>query len=554
MGSSGFLLSGAEVGWGTALTTAAQELFTMDHQPVRVVIAGGGTAGWISAALIAAEHPHTAQVVLVESSDIPIIGVGEGTWPSMRRTLQRVGFPESLLITDCDATFKQGTEFIDWARASSGHRYYHPFSLPTEYASVNLAEYWLLHGGEMAFADFVTPQAGAISAGRAPKHAGTPEYAFQLNYGYHIDATRFAALLARHVRSFPNVSHVVAGVEGVETTPAGDIGALRLDTGEKLPGDLFIDCTGQRALLIGRHFGESLVGLREILPNNRAIAVQVAPAAEPQPLPSTTLSTALSSGWVWDIGLQSRRGVGYVHSSDHIGEDEATAEFQAYISRSTPSVDASSLAYRCLRFEPGYRHRPWVRNCVAVGLSAGFLEPLEASSIALIEQAASFISDHLPREPGMLPLLASRFNRKMNYHWERVVEFLKLHYVLSARDDSAYWRDCRDPAGVPAALAEKLLLWQQQAPWHDDAPRIDELFPSASYQYVLYGMGFRPRYSARGRGSHESAFARADAALRDTRENTRRLLKVLPENRDLLAAIAGSPRGTQGVSAPCHVA
>ena len=173
-----------------------------------------------------------------------------------------------------------------------------------------------------------------------------------------------------------------------------------------------------------------------------------------------------------------------------------------------------------------------------MGLSAGFVEPLEASALALIEQSASIIAGQLPRDRRAMDLVGRRFNGKMGYHWERVVEFLKLHYATSRRDDSEYWRDNRATDSCPEGLREKLNLWRQQTPWHDDAPRLDELFPSASYQYVLYGMGFRPCHTGADRVSYSRLRERADEVFHSVREQGRRMVRALPSNRDLVCAIA----------------
>lgn len=510
----------------------------MHEVTYRVVIVGGGAAGWITAGLVAAGNRRVAgrelEVVLVESPDIPTIGVGEGTWPSMRATLRKIGIGEAELIRECDATFKQGTHFIGWAGEGEQHHYYHPFSLPAEYSSLNLADYWLAHGRRTPFAEFVTPQARVIAAGLAPKQQSTPDYAFNVNYAYHLDAGKFAQLLRRHAVGHLGVRHVAGTVEGVDLHPHGDIAAVRLAAGERLQGDLFVDCTGPRALLIGRHLGIDLVPVQGYLFNDAAIAVQVPRTKANEPIASATLATAVPTGWIWDIGLQARRGVGHVYSSAHTDEARATEVARQYVSRTSPEVRLEELSFRSIRFEPGYRRAFWVNNCVAVGLSGGFIEPLEASALALVEQCASFIARQLPADRAIMSAAARRFNDKMRYHWERIIEFLKLHYVLSARRDSAYWRDARAEASWPDGLGDRLALWQQQPPWHDDAPRVDELFPSASYQYVLYGMGFEPRYHRTCDADRDDERERADRVLHANEQKARQLLNLLPAHRDLI--------------------
>ncbi len=509
----------------------------------KVVIVGGGSAGWITANVLAAalrgrtEQPM--QVRLVESADIPAIGVGEGTWPSMRGTLQRIGIAEEELLAACDASFKQGTRFLGWADGSDADAYTHPFSWPLEYARANPARRWLAHGRSRPFAESVTPQAAVVARGLAPKQPSAPPYAFTVNYGYHLNAVKFAELLRRHALERLGVTRLAATVLRVEPQSNGDIAALHLDTGARVDGDLFVDCTGHRALLLGEHYGCGLVSVADQLFNDAAIVAQV-PYANPDTdaIASATLSTAQAAGWIWDIGLQSRRGLGYVYSTAHEDEAGAVRALRRYVARTSPSTDADRLGYRKLGFRPGYRRWFWVRNCVAVGLSAGFVEPLEASALALVEQSADIVGRQFPMDREIMDVVAKRFNAKMHYHWQRIVEFLKLHYAASRRDDSAFWRDNRAPGSWPEGLREKMTLWQQQPPWHDDAPMVDELFPSASYQYVLYGLGFRPRYAAAVGGGQPPSAAEADAASARVRAEARKLTTLLPSTRALVRAVA----------------
>jgi hypothetical protein len=339
------------------------------------------------------------------------------------------------------------------------------------------------------------------------------------------------------------VEYVSAHINGVERTQDGDIARLILDEGE-LAGDLFVDCSGQQSLLLGQQMGVELIPADGILFNDRALAVQVPYENSDASIASTTHSTAQEAGWIWDIGLQSRRGLGYVHSASHTTPDQAYRALCQYIEQTSPATDVAALTFRELSFVPGYRKTFWDRNCVAIGLSAGFIEPLEASALALVEQSANILCDHFPSTRQIMDVVSKRFNEKMHYHWQGIIEFLKLHYVLSQRQDSEYWLDNRDPNSCPESLTEKLLLWQQQAPWHDDAPRIDELFPSASYQYVLYGMH---QQQLHGRQSHSRLakdLVKAQGAVKMTRERGRQMRAALPSNRDLIRSMserAGTP-------------
>lgn len=515
----------------------------MNKPTARVVIVGGGTAGWITASLLAADHGRTTgrliDVTLIESPDVPTIGVGEGTWPSMRGTLQRIGIAELDLVRQCDASFKQGTHFRDWSTLPSD--YYHPFSLPLEWPTLPVTSCWLDSGTDASFAEFVTPQAEVIEAGLGPREAGMPPYSHVVNYGYHFDAGKFAKLLHDHAVDTLGVHYVSANVEHIDTEADGDISGLRLDTGQVVEGDLFVDCTGQKSLLLGQHFGVKFIPVKDVLFNDRAIAVQVPHESANDPIASATVSTAVDAGWIWDIALRSRRGLGYVHSSAHAGEDEAIATLEAYVRERFPATALDDLTFRTIPFEPGYRETFWVNNCVAIGLSGGFIEPLEASALALIEQAAMLLSRQFPADRELMRIVAGRFNAKLDYHWQRVIEFLKLHYVLTKRDDTPYWQDNRKTEHCPTELADKLVLWQQQSPWYDDAPHVDELFPSASYQYVLYGMGFRPKHLRTGGPASQEERQRVDRALHQSAERARQMRTRLPTNRQLLEGLIALP-------------
>lgn len=499
-----------------------------------VVIVGGGSAGWLTAAVLAAEHrygsPDGLQVTVLESPDIGPIGVGEGTWPSMRDTLRKVGVSETALIRECDASFKQGSRFGGWANGTETDHYFHPFVLPQGYTEANLVAAWLQHHAEVPFADLVCFQPHLCAHGKAPKQTATPEFAAVANYGYHFDAGKFGLLLKRHCTERLGVRHLLDHVVGIDSADNGDIASLQTKAHGAVAGDLFVDCTGMASLLLGQHFGVALVPQRQVLFNDSALAVQVPYPREDHPIASLTLATAQSSGWVWDIGLPTRRGVGHVYSSSHTSDDAAERELRRYIERSGGPKDIASP--RKLSFQPGYRQKFWHRNCVAIGLSAGFVEPLEASALALVELSATMVSEDMPATREAMDIVARRFNDAFIYRWERVVDFLKLHYALTRRRDTAYWRDHGLPESVPQRLRDSLTLWRHRPPSRHDLVRVEEPFPSASYQYVLYGMGFRPEPGAYDRRADGAD--RADGFFREAAALTRKMLPALPSNRDLI--------------------
>ena len=511
----------------------------MEDRISKIVIVGGGSAGWLTAGVIAAEHRVDSQahppfeMVLIESPDVPTIGVGEGTWPSMRATLQRMGLSETDFVRTCDASFKQGTFFRNW-QTGSGDTYSHPFTVPVNYAETNLAPHWLEATHAPQFADAVTPQTALFADCLAPKQITTPEYAFVVNYGYHLDAGKFAELLRQHCTEKLGVKHIKANVSQINAAENGDIRSVTTDRAGEISGDLFIDCTGARSLLLGDHFKVPFDSRQAFIFNDTALAAQVPYAEENQPIQSCTWSTAQTAGWIWDIGLPTRRGTGHVYSSAHISEDEATAQLLTYIKEIAGDTAAKSTTPRKIRFEPGHRREFWHKNCVAIGMSSGFVEPLEASALVMIELAAGMIADQLPPTRHVMDIVASRYNSKFQRHWNQIIEFLKLHYVLSARDDSPYWRDNRTTASIPEKLSEQLALWHYRTPWHQDAEAVDDLFPTASYQYILFGMGFRPL--PRHTSSHLQS-SRQRQAIELFEKNSARaaqLRKALPSNRELL--------------------
>jgi 2-polyprenyl-6-methoxyphenol hydroxylase-like FAD-dependent oxidoreductase len=489
-----------------------------------IVIVGGGSAGWLVAGVLAASHRERLQITLVESPDVAPIGVGEGTWPSMRDTLHKIGVSEADFFRECDAAFKQGSRFNQWVDGSADDRYFHPFVLPQGYGDVDLAGRWRARFQEVPFAELASFQPHLCVNGRAPKQVGTPEFAAVANYGYHLDAGKFGIFLRKHCVGKLGVVHVADHVTGITSHDNGDIAALQLKQGGALAGDLFVDCTGMQSMLIGQHFGVPFISQKHVLFNDSALAVQVPYASEDSPIASQTTSTAQSAGWIWDIGLPTRRGVGYVYSSAHIDDDRAEGELKKYLRQTGTPPDHAPP--RKLTFQPGYRERFWHRNAVAIGLSSGFIEPLEASALALVEMSAAMLSDDMPATREAMDIVARRFNEAFTYRWERVIDFLKLHYVLSRRDDSAYWRDNRST--VPARLQDLLTLWRERSPTRHDFYRIEEVFPPASYLYILAGMRFESRA---GDGAEQHP---ADDCFRDTAELTRKMLGGLPGNRQLI--------------------
>ncbi len=469
-------------------------------KPVQhVLIVGGGTAGWLTAAYLARTlgcgAPGAVRVTLVEASDIPTIGVGEGSFPSLRGTLAAIGIDEARFVRECHATFKQGIRFEHWVHApgtpgapgaAGADHYFHPFNQPSQRPDgPELLPYWLLGaaGPGAAFAAAATMQKRVADARHAPKRATDADYLGPMNYAYHFDAGRLATLLAAQARTL-GVAHVVGTVERVQQAEDGAIAAVVTREQGALAADLFIDCSGFRAALIGGALGSPLRSAADSLFVDRALALQVPYAQADAAIASYTISTAHEAGWTWDIGLHQRRGVGCVYSSRHCADARAEDLLRAHIGPA-----AEGLQPRMLKLEVGHREQQWVRNCVAVGLSGGFVEPLEASGVGLVETAAYLIAHLFPFDGDMAPV-ARRFNRFMDQRYRRVIDFVKLHYGLTQRRDSAFWRDNTDPAGMSDTLRERLAMWRCRAPHRLDFDTDIEMYPPSSWQYVLYGMEY----------------------------------------------------------------
>jgi tryptophan halogenase len=442
--------------------------------PRRIVIVGGGTAGWMAAAalgrLLGAAGPT---VTLVESDAIPTVGVGEATIPPIQSFHAMLEIDEAEFLAATGGSYKLGIRFEGWGRP--GDVYIHPFGrIGTEIAGTPFAAQWLRarQAGAAAPLDRYSLEARAAAAGRFshPIPNGDSPLS-RIGYAYHFDAGRYAAFLRGHAERSGVVRHegtVVAAERG-----SAGIAAVRLADGTRIPGDLFVDCSGFRALLIEEALGAGWEDWSAWLPCDRAVAVASAP--DPAPLPLTR-AIARPAGWQWRIPLTHRTGNGHVFAAAAMSEDEATALLLA-------TLDGEPLGDpRTLRFATGHRRRFWIGNCVALGLAAGFMEPLESTSIHLVQRGLRHLLQMLPAEGPPAPALVQRYDRLMTAEFTRIRDFLVAHYHLNARPER-FWRD-RAAAAVPPGLAEKLALFAAGGRIFREA---DELFNETSWLAVLTG-------------------------------------------------------------------
>ena len=458
----------------------------------RILIVGGGSAGWITAnvlhALLNAGGRQFAEITLVESPNIPRIGVGEATVPSIRRTLQLIGLSEAEFMQATDATFKAKIRFVDW---NAGTAFDHPFDRRQRPETDSAVGAWLASGDEPdSFAKAFSILSNTSERGHAPKAIGWPDFASTFPYAYHLDAIKLAGLLTE-IGTQRGIKHLLGNVADVEVGEDGNIASVRTETSDHLSADLYIDCTGFRSVLMSGALGVGYRSLGDKLLCDRAVTMRVPyDLCSPESIKPYTLATARRAGWSWDIPLRNRRGLGYVYASRFISDEDATHELRA-----AEGPHASDLETRIIRFTSGKRHRSWSGNCVAVGLADGFLEPLESSGLYMIEFAAESLGELIPLATKQPQQTASVFNARMDRLYEEVAEYLNLHYVTSARRDTPFWKAATSEDAVLNGVRDKLDLWRHKRPSDLDFERAQRLFSLESYEYLLFGMGFtRPEH------------------------------------------------------------
>ena len=481
----------------------------------RVVVAGGGTAGWVAATALVRHLGPLLDITLIESDEIATVGVGESTVPTSRTFHDLMGINERAFMSATQATFKLGIEFRNWGEI--GDRYIHSFGTTGKRPNwmADFHHFWLSarsrgFGGDLADYYFEL-QAG--EANRCSTESQPP-----LNYAYHIDASRYARFL-RGLAEPAGVKRVEGKIQQVELDPeSGFIAGLVLESGQRVEGDLFLDCTGFRALLIEQALETGFEDWGQWISTNTAVAVQSRSVAPPEPY---TAAIAHEAGWRWRIPLQHREGNGVVFNSDFMSADEAHAKLLA-------DIDGEPLTEPwLLRFRTGTRRKAWNRNCVALGLAGGFIEPLESTSIHLMKVAVTRLIEDFPFD-GCHDALIERFNRKSRTEFEGIRDFIILHYHQTERDDSGFWRRCRT-MDIPDSLAQRIALFRETGMAYQAQ---EELFRVDSWVQVLQGQRLQPR------GHHRVPALMTDEdlaqALADLRTNIATAVAGLPGHPDFL--------------------
>jgi tryptophan halogenase len=491
----------------------------------RIVVLGGGTSGWMAALALTSGLPHSS-VTVVESEDVGIVGVGEATFPSIRAFHDIVGVNEAEFLRATNGTYKLGVQFADWLE--QGSDYFHTFGSlgETDGAGALWGQYLRAH--DAAGRKSAAPETlGTLGEQCLPAVMGMqnrfcmpdPQSGADFAYAYHFDAALYAPFL-RNLAIKHGATRIEGKVVEVARRPDGGVASLRLADGRVIAGDLFIDCSGFASLLLGKTLGEPFIDYSDWLPVDRAWACAAERGAAP--LTPYTRAKALEAGWSWRIPLRSRTGFGHVFSSRHIDEERARAQLLS-------QMDGTPLGEpRLLRFTTGHRARFWVNNVVALGLASGFLEPLESTSIYLVQMGIGRLMTALQNSKSIGDDVKRNYNVGLLRHYERCRDFIILHYCLTGRRDSQFWRDMVNMA-LPDTLAFKMHAWRQSGLLHQYD---EEAFYPTSWLAIYAGMNYWPE-----RCDPRYAEVQGDASarwLRERRAKVAQLVGTLPTHEQFL--------------------
>jgi tryptophan halogenase len=502
----------------------------MEQQKIRsIVIVGGGTAGWMTATGLATILCKQYSIRLVESDEIGIVGVGEATIPPIQGFNHLAGIDEAEFLRATNGTFKLGVEFVNWGRR--GDRYMHGFGrLGQDLGTIGFDQYWhkmraLGKAGDLA--DYsITRAAARANKFMLPRGDLGDSPLADIRYAYHFDASLYARYL-RTVSEGRGVERIEGKIVQVsQRAHDGHVDAVVLENGQRVEGDLFIDCTGFRGLLIEQTLETGFEDWSHWLPCDRALAV---PCESAPVLTPYTRATAHQSGWQWRIPLQNRIGNGHVYCSRYISDDEAAAVLLA-------NLDGKPLADpRPIRFTTGMRKKAWNKNVVAIGLSSGFMEPIESTSIDTIQNAIQMLIDYFP-DQGFSQADIDAYNERSRTYYEGIRDFIILHYKLNQRDDAAFWQDCAH-MDIPNTLRHKMELFAS----HGRVRRVNnELFSEVAWQQVMAGQNLVPQ------GYHPLVDLQDEASidqyLQDVAGVIRQCVDVMPTHDEFITAIvAGQP-------------
>ncbi len=509
----------------------------MTERIEHITIVGGGTAGWMAAAYLVTELNRRAEgppvrITVIESPRFGTVAVGEATVPAMPFWLRNLGISETDFMRWCDASFKLAVRFVGWNRGPDGKPldFFHPFDL-MEDTIFGFSPAYHFHkfgspSGTNDFSEYWSPMPALIRNMRGPKTLASRDYDATVRYAYHLDAGLFAEYL-QGIALSRGVEHVQDDMVDVELGEDGLVAALQLQDRGRWPVELVLDCTGFRSLILQKALGVPFESYDKYLLNDRALALRL-PHQDPSAILPATTSTALGAGWVWRVPLHSRVGTGYVFSSAFRSDDEAIAEFLDHLGPGAAGAEPRAIAMRVGRARQG-----WFRNCIALGLSSGFAEPLESTAIYLIDMGLKWLVNYFP-DKGFDPALGKRYNALMEQLYTEIRDFIALHYCTSNRTDSPYWQAVRSELEVPDSLQEQLDVLNHALPNSDDFER-GLLFSYISYIIVLFGK----RHFDGVRFTAEQSISRADweSWMRHIGTITDKMVRELPGHHQLLSAI-----------------
>lgn len=509
-----------------------------------VVIVGGGTAGWMTASYLAVAFGPRLSITLVESEQVGTIGVGEATFSTIRHFFDYLGLEEQDWMPQCAASYKLAIRFQDWR--APGHHFYHPFERPETVQGFTLLDWWLRgEAGRGPFDECCFLTWSMCESRRSPRQldgslyvggldgplgrSTLSEQREQFPYAYHFDAD----LLAKFLQSYSTargVRHVVDDVVEVGQDTRGWITHVRTSGHGDLAGDLYVDCTGFRGLLINRTLGEPFRSFSDVLPNNRAVSLRVPRAPGARDVAPYTTATAMPAGWIWTIPLDQRDGTGYVYSDQFCTPEEAERTLREFAAPGSDGLLANHVAMRIGRTE-----RPWVKNCVAIGLAAAFVEPLESTGIFFIQHGIEELVKHFPKgDPD--PRVVADYNRRAAYVVDGVKEFLVLHYRAAKRDDTPYWKEAKiRPA--PDGLLERMTYGSRTLLDESGIYPHYHGFEAYSWNTMLLGLGSGPQTSRPAVGLMDGG--RALAAFEALQAQAQRTVAALPGCGDYLDRLAG---------------
>lgn len=452
-----------------------------------ITIVGGGTAGWIAANLFAKQWPNK-KISLIEAPDIPTVGVGEGSTPYIQKLFETLEIEEETWMAECNATFKNGITFSNWSSVPGCTSYFHPFFSEIDELHIPTFEHncylrrkgndVITHPDNFFLLKKLTDQS---KKPHSPKH-----FPFKNIYAYHFDAELLGKFLRKNAIKL-GVKHIVAKVNTVETNVNGEIACVHTNTNKRYFADFFIDCTGFRALLINKTLNVPFISFADNLFNDSAVAI--ASPFDPMYKPQT-VSTAMKAGWAWHIPLTNRVGNGYVYSSRYLSNEEAEQELRAKIGPSAKEMKA-----RHLKMRVGRTKYHWYKNCLAVGLSQGFIEPLEATALHIVQDTIEQFIKAIDMAKNNSYEYQDHFNQSVTFGYESLRDYIVLHYLSNSRNDSQYWIDARNKINISASLNKIMQTWFSGGNLKEELinQQVEHFYSSMSWHAMLSGVGLFPK-------------------------------------------------------------